>query len=65
MSSSTASLMALAVLLATGVALEVSARGGHDRATAGQALGAAMRTTPGRAIVLAAWVWLGLHFLAR
>jgi hypothetical protein len=35
------------------------------RATAGQALAAAMRTTPGRVAVLLAWAWLGLHFLAR
>jgi Family of unknown function (DUF6186) len=59
------SLLVLAALLVTGLALEVSARGGTDRATAGQALGAAMRTLPGRAIVLAAWLWLGVHFLAR
>jgi hypothetical protein len=24
-----------------------------------------MRTTPGRVAVLLAWVWLGVHFLAR
>ena len=65
MNGSTASLVALTVLLIAGLALEVSAHGGHDLATAEQALGAAMRTTAGRAIVLAAWVWLGLHFLAR
>jgi hypothetical protein len=64
-SGSTASLMVLAVLLVAGVALEVLARRGHDRATAGQAIGAAMRTLPGRAFVLATWIWLGLHFLAR
>jgi len=64
-SGSTASLMVLAVLLVTGLALEISARRGHNRATAGQALGAAMRTLPGRAFVLATWLWLGLHFLAR
>jgi len=64
-SGSTASLLVLAALLVTGLALELSARGGSDRATAGQALGAAMRTVPGRATVLAAWLWLGVHFLAR
>ena len=31
----------------------------------GQALGAAMRTVPGRVTVLVAWLWLGVHFLAR
>jgi hypothetical protein len=65
MSGSTASVIALAVLLVIGVALESSARRGHDRATAAQALSAAMRTTPGRAMVLTAWIWLGVHFLAR
>jgi hypothetical protein len=65
MSGRTASVIALAVLLVTGVALQLAARRGHGRATAGQAVAAAMRTTPGRAMVLAAWVWLGVHFLAR
>jgi hypothetical protein len=79
MSGSTVSVIALAALLVTGMFLECSARRGHDRgprestsrrrrvptATAGQSLGAAMRTTPGRALVLAAWIWLGVHFLAR
>jgi hypothetical protein len=32
---------------------------------AGQALGAAMRTVPGRVAVLLVWLWLGVHFLAR
>jgi Family of unknown function (DUF6186) len=64
-SGSAASLLVLGVLLVTGLALEISARSGHGRATAGRALGAAMRTVPGRAIVLAAWLWLGVHFLAR
>jgi len=31
----------------------------------GALVGAAMRTTPGRVGVLAAWLWVGLHFLAR
>jgi hypothetical protein len=65
MTGTTASVIALAVLVITGLALELSARRGHDRATAGQTVAAAMRTTPGRAMVLTAWVWLGVHFLAR
>jgi Family of unknown function (DUF6186) len=65
MSGRTASVIALAVLLVTGLALELSARRGQGRATAGQAVASAMRTTPGRAMVLTAWVWLGVHFLAR
>jgi hypothetical protein len=65
MSGSTVSVIALAALLITGVSLECSARRGHAWATAAQSLGAAMRTTPGRAMVLTAWIWLGVHFLAR
>jgi hypothetical protein len=61
----TASVIPLALLVITGLALELSARCGHDRATAAQAVASAMRTTPGRAMVLTAWVWLGVHFLAR
>ena len=34
-------------------------------ATATAALAAAMRTAPGRVTVLAVWIWLGVHFLAR
>ena len=65
MNGSTVSVLALALLVAGGVALELSARRRDDRATVAQALGAAMRTTPGRAVVLATWLWLGVHFLAR
>jgi hypothetical protein len=54
----------LLAVLAAGVALGWTARRGH-LATAGQAIGAAMRATPGRVVVLLAWVWLGVHFLAR
>ena len=61
----TASVIALALLVIAGLALELSARFGHDRATAAQAVASAMRATPGRVIVLTAWVWLGVHFLAR
>jgi hypothetical protein len=59
------SVLALVGLLAGAAALELAARRSEDRATAGQALGAAMRTVPGRVLVLAAWIWLGVHFLAR
>jgi uncharacterized protein DUF6186 len=59
------SVLVLASLLVGGLALELAARRSDDRATAAQALGAVMRTTAGRVVVLAAWVWLGVHFLAR
>jgi hypothetical protein len=54
-----------AVLLVTALALEAAARRGVGPATVADAVGAAMRTTPGRVAVLLAWVWLGVHFLAR
>jgi hypothetical protein len=65
MSGTTVSVIALTLLVIIGLALELSARRGRDRATAARAVASAMRTTPGRAMVLAAWVWLGVHFLAR
>ncbi len=65
MSGTAMSGLAVAVLVAVAVALEVSARRRPDGATAGQALAAAMRSTPGRAAVLLTWAWLGVHFLAR
>ncbi|SNS17057.1 hypothetical protein SAMN06893096_102332 [Geodermatophilus pulveris] len=54
-----------AVLLVAALLLETAARRGAGPATAAEAVGAAMRTTPGRLAVLFAWVWLGVHFLAR
>ena len=65
MSTTQAFVLALILLAVAGAALEVSARRGPGGATVAQAIGAAMRTTPGRVMVLAAWVWLGVHFLAR
>lgn len=52
-------------LLAAGLAIEVAARLGLGPATAAQALRAVMRTKLGRAVVLLAWLWIGVHFLAR
>lgn len=57
--------LAWTLVVVSGAAMEVWARRGQDRATVAQAIGAAMRTTPGRVMVLAAWLWLGVHFLAR
>ena len=54
-----------AVLLLAALVLEVAARCGAGPATASQAVGAAMRSTPGRVTVLLVWLWLGVHFLAR
>jgi hypothetical protein len=65
MTGAALSIAGLAVLGAAGLALQLVARSGRRRPTAGQALAAAMRSTPGRAAVLLAWVWLGVHFLAR
>ena len=65
MTGGTLSVIALLALGVTGLALEAIARRRRGPATAGEALGAVMRTTPGRVLVLAAWMWLGVHFLAR
>ena len=65
MSGSAAGLLGFTALLLCGLALEVAARRRCGPVTAVQALAASMRTAPGRAVVLAAWVWLGVHFLAR
>ena len=65
MTESSAGLLGFAVLLVAALALEVVARHGGGPATARGAVAAAMRTTPGRAAVLVAWLWLGVHFLAR
>ena len=54
-----------AALLLAALVLEVAARRGAGPATAAQAVAAAMRSTPGRVTVLLAWLWLGVHFLAR
>ena len=65
MSGTQVSAAGFLLLLAGLVAVEVRARRGAGPARAAEALGAAMRTTGGRLTVLAAWLWLGVHFLAR
>ena len=64
-SADTTSLLVFAALLVTALVLEAAGRRRAGPVTAAQALAAAMRTAPGRVAVLAAWVWLGVHFLAR
>lgn len=59
------SLAVVALLALLAAVVEIRARRGRGPATAAEAVTAAMRTTPGRLIVLAAWVWVGVHFLAR
>ncbi len=65
MSGTAAGFAGVVCLLLAGLALEARARARPGPATAARAVGAAMRTTPGRATVLLAWLWLGVHFLAR
>lgn len=65
MRGSASSLLGLSLLLVTGLALELAGRSGRGPSTAGQVLSAAMRSLPGRVLVLGAWLWLGVHFLAR
>ncbi|MGH3759897.1 DUF6186 family protein [Actinophytocola sp.] len=53
------------VLLAfAAAAVEVTARR-RSRLTAGHLLTAAMATKTGRLIMVALWLWVGWHFLAR
>ena len=65
MSGTPAGVVGVVCLIVGGLALEVCARRGLGPAPAGRSLSAAMRTAPGRAVVLLAWLWLGVHFLAR
>ncbi len=65
MSGTASSLLGLSLLVVTGLALEFAGRSGRGTSTAGQVLSAAMRCLPGRVLVLGAWLWLGVHFLAR
>jgi hypothetical protein len=59
------SLLGFGALVLAAVALDLSARLGGRPATADRAVAAAMRTTAGRVAVLAVWVWVGVHVLAR
>ena len=65
MSGAQVSVVGVVCLMVGGLALEACARRGLGPATAGRALSAAMRTAYGRTIVFLAWLWLGVHFLAR
>ncbi len=56
---------AFALLLAVAVVLDLRGRRVPGGVTAAAALAAAMRRTPGRIVVFAGWIWLGVHFLAR
>lgn len=58
-------LLAYGLLVIGAVALELTARLWQTWSTAGASVAAAMRTTPGRLVVLLTWLWLGVHFLAR
>jgi hypothetical protein len=53
------------LLLLGALALDVAARTRDHGVTAADAVAAAMRTTPGRTVVLLTWLWVGVHFLAR
>lgn len=65
MTGTTVSVIGFVALFVTGLALELAGRRRPARPAAAQALAAAMRSTPGRAAVLAVWLWVGVHFLAR
>jgi hypothetical protein len=65
MSAVLVSIVGVLCVSIAGLALEACARRGLGPATAGRTLSAAMRTGYGRALVLLAWLWVGVHFLAR
>jgi hypothetical protein len=66
MSSHSASVAVYVFLAALGVLLQfLSLRRGSGIPSLGNLLTRVMRTRPGRVGVLAAWLWLGLHFFAR
>jgi hypothetical protein len=60
-----AAALGFALLAVSAVVLDAAARRRPDLPSAGRSVAAAMRTTPGRVAVLAAWLWIGVHFLAR
>ena len=65
MSETVVSVLAFMVLALAAVVLEVSARLTGRPASLPDTLASAMRTTPGRVAVLASWLWIGVHVLAR
>lgn len=66
MSSHDVTIAGYALILGTGVVLQLLAWRGHLRIPMfGHLMSRAMRTRPGRVGVLAGWAWIGLHFLAR
>jgi hypothetical protein len=55
-----------AVLLVAALVVERRARRpGSSVRPLGETVTAALRTRTGRALVFAAWLWVGWHFLAR
>lgn len=55
-----------ALLLAAGACLQLLARARPDGARPlGDALHAALALPAGRWMVMAVWLWIGIHFLAR
>ena len=66
MSSHTVTVLVWVLLILTGVALEAAGRFEGSRVPSlGSLLGSVMRTRSGRVGLLAAWLWIGLHFFAR
>jgi hypothetical protein len=62
----TAIIAGFAAILALLIATDVLARRAGSRVQPlSAALAAALRSRGGRVVVLAAWLWLGWHFLAR
>jgi hypothetical protein len=66
MSSRAVTIAGYLLIVGCGVALELSSRRpGSPIPSLGTLLGRVMSTRSGRVGVMTAWVWLGVHFLAR
>jgi hypothetical protein len=61
----TITLLGYALVAVAAAALELVARRSGRVATLGQALAAARRWWPLRAVLLAGWLWLGWHLFVR
>jgi hypothetical protein len=58
-------MLGYALLLASGIGLELVARRSRRLPTFGQALGLALRRWPLRLLLQAGWLWVGWHVFVR
>ncbi len=66
MSSHTASVLVYLAFVVGGAVVDLRSRSRHSRLPSfGELVTRAMRRRSGRVGIMAAWMWLGLHFFAR